>query len=207
MPAVSQGREPLVLQLLTSGWVQYALALIFVPIDALERAGFWVPLSGFLVFLALLGFLPIQIAIVVWRWRHSSWRALAPLVAIVLVLLSGHRAGARVGDELLRYRFESNRTTYDAVAEQVLRGTYPKSLRPEHQHLAYWARTLSVPENDASGGPLGVSFLVVSHGFAGHVGFIRLADPSTANRLLKAPPPGWSTWLGRLDGQWYLVAN
>lgn len=208
VPAVSQGREPLVLQLFAAGWVQYALALIYVPVDALEGAGFWVPLSGIVIFLALLGLLPIQIAIVVWRWRHSLWRAIAPLVVVVLVLVFGPHSGARVGDQLLRYRFESNRTAYEAVAEQVLRGTYPESLRPEHQHLGYWARTLSDPENDTSGGPVGVSFLVVSHGFAGHVGFVRLADPSTANPLLKAPPPGgWSAWLGRLDGPWYLVAN
>lgn len=66
---------------------------------------------------------------------------------------------------------------------------------------------MSVPEDGTSHGVVGVSFLVVSHGFAGHLGFVRLTEPSAANRLLKSPPPGWSAWLGQLDGAWYLVAE
>ncbi|MGC4094570.1 MAG: hypothetical protein QM756_42970 [Polyangiaceae bacterium] len=195
-------------QLFTSGWVQYAFALSYIPVVALDWAGLWVPLPSFLHLLVLLGLVPIQLGLLLWRWRHSFWSVFGPLLALVLALVFGHDSGGRLGAQLIRYRFESNRVAYDTVADQVLRGSYPKELRPEHRRLGYWVKAASGPEKTTAPAVLGVSFLVVSHGFAGHVGFVRLADQSSADRLLKQPPPGgWDAWLGQLDGPWYLVAN
>lgn len=47
------------LRVLTGGWVQYSLALGFVPVVALDWAGLWVPLPSFLYFIVLLGLVPI----------------------------------------------------------------------------------------------------------------------------------------------------
>lgn len=166
--------------------------------------------AGFFLFLALLGLLALEVPLTVWRWKAGRRRScLLPPIALAVALAIGGAAGRTGGMRLIRHRFESNRMAYDAIADDVMRGTYPRRMKPEHRHLAYWA--IMLQESSTEGPmkqPVGASFLVVSHGFAGHLGFVRLADEATANRLLSSPPPGgWTRWLGRLGDNWYVVAN
>lgn len=208
---VSDDSVLIVRRFIGQGWLQFALALSYLPVVAFEHAGRQIPLlDGLLLLLALVCSVPIQCGIIVWCWKSHRWTSVAALLALVTSLYYGGGVGRRWGDQLIRDRFMADRAQYDLVADQILRGSYPKGLRPEHAHLGYWARpeTVSNGNEPAAGKPIGVAFLVVSHGYAGHLGFFRLTEPAKAGVLLKGPAPGsWASWGEHLDGAWYVVTN
>lgn len=200
-------------KLFLDAWLQYGICVVFVPFVALDFAGFMPGLSSFLLFLAAVSLLFVEPLFMFLRWKRRArrrWLGFLPGAALFGTLVFGWSVGRALGSELIVYRFERSRAEYEQVADQVERGAYPRAMRDEHRHLGFWATPLEERSEDGSSAHVGIAFLVISHGFAGHVGFVRLKDTATAQtqRLLEAPPPGvWSAWLGPLGDNWFIVAN
>ena len=125
-------------------------------------------------------------------WTRHRWGVLLPLVAC-LVCLPG---GVACGRDLLLCRFWLNRDRYDAIADAIRAGKYVLPLRDGERRLALAARVTRT-----AGAVGSVEFLVVSHGYAGAMAFMRDYDESE-------PGDQRGPWRGRvaLDGQWYLVS-
>lgn len=204
--------------------VTYALCGGTFVAGALEQA--FGRLMGF-VFLGLLGVglaslihlvnLPFQI-------RRLGLRALIPLCICVAVF----PAIRTIGPLLLRARFHWNHDEYEALALAIHAGTHPESLSGDESRLGRWVQVTHpgalddsnewaqqrAPCVDARGvaafnaeSIIAVHFMTVTHGLAGHVGFMRAFDDD-AERCLKQGRglDGW--WYSKpLVGHWYIVGD
>jgi hypothetical protein len=180
--------------------------------------------------LTLLGLLAVGLAFLMHlvnfavQFRSLGVRGLIPLCACLAV----GPAVWTVGPQLLRALFFWNRDRYEAVADAVRAGSHPESLSGDERHLAHQVRATRYRELDDKDDSLlrrsscvdardvvsgnathvvGVQFLIVTHGFAGHSGFVRASDP-VAERCLRRGQ-GVADWQSStpLADHWYLVAN
>jgi hypothetical protein len=204
-------------------WITYALCGVVFATGVVDQA-----FGGLMLFLFLgipligLTFL-VQLVNLPSRWSSSRWRSVLPLLACVLVL-PGIWA---VGPRLLVARFYWHRAHYEALAEAVRSGTHPESLAADEQRLGRWVKAMRAGELEEDPTPsrrnfsaptdqpprpdylkiVGVHFLTVTHGYAGHAGFMRVFDPEAARYLDRGHgADGWA-FSRRLTDNWYLVAD
>lgn len=163
----------------------------------------------------LLGVAILALGLVVslpYRWRYA-WKS----TAFAMVLCIAVPPSISIATpHALRARFTWHRREYEAVADGIRRGTHPLSLSRSERSLGHWAdveRTLrrdAAESSDAEPerGPIVVVyFLVVSHGFAGGVGFAR-AYGEDADAYLRRGR-GFGIWRrsSPLGNGWYIVAG
>lgn len=133
--------------------------------------------------------------------RTPSWfrkygkRGLLPLAMSVLAL----PVGVAIAVALMRLHFPLHRARYEEVALAVKAGTYVLPLKPEDASLGIANAMHDGPNVTA------VSFMTVSHGFAGHGGYLRAFGDETA--LKQGHPPGGWTFARPLGGGWYAVGQ
>ena len=193
-----------------AAWFTYVLSATVLAMVALDGAG--VPLMGSVLLgtLCLLLALVVHIVLLAIRWRRFRWRTVLPVAICVAVLPTG----SALGNQLYRARFYWNRSRYESVAEGIRSGLRPAALRPDESTLGYWVSairaptvTSAPPESALSGPVLAVDFLTVTHGFAGHRGFMRVFDTEISQLLRDGKPVhGWNIGWPLADG-WYIVAN
>lgn len=178
--------------LLSEIWFQMGFSVVYVVVAALDLAGvMMLMMLVVLMTLALFGLLLRELVVLaagVDRKRSHS--------AVALAMLSAALPAASLGGVvLMKMRFHLHEERYEAVARGVVEGSYPKQLQPEDAALGAWVDA----HPDGS-----VSFMTVTHGFAGHNGFLRTVDcqPPTA-----APPGGWTYYGAQLADCWYVVGN
>ena len=168
------------------GWFTYILCATMLVVVTLDGAG--VPLMGFVLLgtLCLLLALVVHIVLLAIRWRRFGWRTVLP----VLVCLAVLPAGSALGNQLYRARFYWNRSRYEFVAEGIRSGSHREALQSNESRLGYWVSAIRAPdvasaaaERGPSGPVLAVDFLTVTHGFAGHRGFMRVFDAQISQRL------------------------
>ena len=191
-------------------WITYALSAVVLVVVTLDGVG--VPLMGFV----LLGVLCVLVALIVHlillavRWRRFGWRSLIPVLVWFTVLPTG----VALGNQLYRARFHWNRSRYESVADGIRSGLHPTVLGSNESALGYWVSAIresaitSEPSGRYPSGPvLAVDFLTVTHGFAGHRGFMRVFDSKIAQLLREGKPVhGWKMGRPLVDG-WYIVAD
>jgi hypothetical protein len=220
---VGQASVKVLLPRTVGSWTTYALCGFVFATGVVDRA-----FGGLMLFLLLgipliaLTFL-VQLVNLPSRWCGSRWRSVLPLLACVLVLPGIWTVGPR----LLVARFYWHRAQYEAVARAIRSGTHAESLAVDEQRLGRWVKAMRAGEleegptpyrrnfsapTDQPPGPgylkiVGVHFLTVSHGYAGHAGFMRVFDAEAARHLDKGHgADGWS-FSKRLTDNWYLVGD
>jgi len=158
------------------------------------------------------------------RFRSLGVRGLIPLGICLAVV----PAIGTVGPILLRARFSWNRDRYEALAQAVHAGRHPESLMGDETQLAYWVKVTRYGQLDdkdewprqrascldthdlgssRADSIVAVHFLTVTHGYAGHAGFMRAFDAAAERCLQRGHGlDGW--WASRaLRDHWYLVAD
>lgn len=169
-------------------------------------------MMGFVLFgMVLVGWLSL-VHLVAFRsqWRRCGGHSLLPPLACLLVLPGIWTLGPR----LLVARFNRDRAEYDALAQAIRSGGHPESLAGDERRLGHWVKIVRAREIDcaptdapACGRVVGVHFLAVSHGDAGHAGFMRVFEPTAAHHLdAGRGAAGW-TFSERLAERWYFVTN
>ncbi len=180
--------------------MQYSLAIVVVVVCGLDLSGYapWgVSLLALLVvFLALVAETLFFLAR---RLERHGKRGFLPMLA----LISSVPLSSGLGDALIIFRFRISQAAYESVAREVINGTYPERLRLQDGGLGRWARPIR--EGGKTGRTIGVEFGVISYGFAGHVGYLYLADDAAEGRFLAGRPPGWSSWGRSLGSRWHVV--
>jgi hypothetical protein len=131
--------------------------------------------------------------------RRHGWRSLLPLVLCVASVPTG----VILGHRMLILRFQWNRARYDAVADEIKSGAYRLPLSTADSTLAF--RADPIRTNGMVGA---VQFMVVTHGFAGHMGYMRVYDEEIEHQISerKILPGGWR-WNKPLVAQWYIVGD
>jgi hypothetical protein len=204
--------------------VTYALAAMVFFAGVLDQA------LGGLTEVVLLGILGVALAFLIqlvnlpFQIRSFGLRGLVPLGVCLAVL----PAIWTIGPALLRGRFYWNRDRYEALAAAVHAGSHPESLTGDESRLARWVKATHPGDlDDKDGWPqrrpscvdahalasfnpdsiVAVHFLTVTHGFAGHAGFMRAFDDA-AERCLQHGHglDGWS-FSKPLADHWYIVGN
>ena len=162
----------------------------------------WAPQGvGPLVALISIFVLIAEAWIVRGRVRRHGWLGALPLLAVILVLPSGSLSGRA----FITLRFQLAKQHYERVAASVIDGSYPGELHGQDRTRASWMKPIS---DGGDGKPVGVQFMVISYGFAGHVGFVRFRDDATSELLLaQRPPQGWHAWGYPVGALWYTVHN
>jgi hypothetical protein len=204
--------------------VTYALCGSVVVAGVLDQA------FGGLMGFVLLGMVGVGLAFLIhlvnlaFRIRSLGLRGLIPLGVCLAVL----PAVWTIGPTLLRARFFWNRDRYEALADAVRTGHHPESLSGIESHLAHWVKAThpgSLNDKDewprqrascvdahdlaaySADNVVAVHFLTVTHGFAGHVGFMRAFDVAAERCLQRGHGlDGW--WYSKpLANHWYLVGD
>ncbi|HVX90137.1 MAG TPA: hypothetical protein VHC20_00585 [Candidatus Paceibacterota bacterium] len=132
-----------------------------------------------------------------------------------------------LGPRLLVARFYWNRDRYEALANAIQSGRHPELLDTDEHDLGLWVKAMRAGSLDdeqmrprrSFSAPIdqpprpdylrvdAVHFLTVTHGFAGHAGFMRVFDTEAAQRLDRGHgADGWS-FSRKLNAQWYLVGD
>lgn len=177
-------------------WATYAICVAAACLAALDGAGLVKGLLAIVV-LVVLGVAAASVVLLVRLpalWSQHRWGVLLPLV-VCLICLPG---GVAAGRDLLLCRFWLNRDRYDAIANAIRAGKYALPLRDGERSLALAARVTRT-----AGAVGSVEFLVVSHGYAGAMAFMRDYDASESTGDERGP---WRARTALLDGQWYLVS-
>ena len=116
----------------------------------------------------------------------------------------------------LRARFLWNKSAYETAAAGIRSGTRSESLGPHERALGSWvraerpihARGESEPDAHSEPGPIDVvHFMVVSYGFAGHVGFARAFGRSAQTHLLRGHGFGFWRHSAPLGDGWFVVSE
>ena len=204
-------------------WLTYSLCAATLVLGLVDQAYGGLTLFLFLgiafiglSFLALLVSLPR-------RWRAQGWRSLIPLLICPCVL----PGILTLGPLALVVRFRWHRDEYEAIAAALKAGTRPEKLGSDELHLAHWVKIMRVSDLQENGAAptrnysvtedaappadylriVGVHFLTVTHGFAGHCGFMRVYDSEAARVLDKGRgADGWA-FSRSLGENWYLVGD
>ena len=205
-------------------WVTYALCGSVFIAGVVDQA------FGGLMGFVLLGVLGVGLALLInlvnlaFRFRRLGLRGLIP-VGVCLAVVP---AVWTIGPAMLRARFSWNRDRYEAVAQAVRAGNRPASLSGDESQLAHWVkatrygklddkdewprqRVSCVDAHDLISSKaddiVAVHFLTVTHGYAGHAGFMRAFD-AAAERCLQQGHglDGWE-FSRALADHWYLVGD
>jgi len=132
------------------------------------------------------------------HWKLHRWRALFPIVAC----LASPLLGSQLGHRLYALRFRARRTHYESVAAACDPQRMPCTPRTRPSDTGR-SRTKT---GDAV---VAVDFLVVTLGFAGHMGYMRVYDTELERRVQKGEeklPHAWR-WTRPLTRGWYVVTD
>lgn len=185
------------------------LALPAAIVLALDSAGPFPPAALLAEPMALTPLLLITAALLglPLAFKRLGGRAFPAFAYWVIAFL----LGVFLGDRLLLARFTLNRDRYEALATRVFAGEAPANELSEKSDLAYAVHLIHArPPRaaDTTNPAVGVAFIVVTHGFAGHVAFLRLFDREAERQLLAGGLTS-SGWQGsrRLQDGWFLVGD
>jgi hypothetical protein len=138
-------------------------------------------------------------------WRHGL-KSVLPL----LLLLAAFPVGALLGGWLLELRLKVHHERYEAIAARAFAAPELFKWEDRDRDLAYSVRAFGLLNERASAAnpAVGVSFIVVTHGFAGRVGFLRVFDKEVERRMLSGGPPpgGWKGARPLRDG-WFVAGG
>jgi len=130
--------------------------------------------------------------------RFHAWGCI-PILACFIAIPFGAIVGGRVFDLRLRVC----RNHYESVAQRIYAGEYQLPLVASDADLALRAGPVKVTGKVAA-----VDFVTVTHGFAGHAGYMRIFDEGVENSLKRGEkPPGVWEWSWPLGSHWYGVGN
>jgi hypothetical protein len=206
-----------------AAWLNYTLCGSTLIIGLVDQAYGGLGLFFFFgVALIGVGFLALLVSLPR-RWRAQHWRSLIPLLICPVVL----PAIMILGPFALLARFRCHQDEYESIAAALKTEGRPEKLRADELHLAHWVKIMRVADlqegnvvsrrnhsalDDAPPRAdylrvIGVHFGTVTHGFAGHRGFMRVFDAEAA-RVLNAGhgADGW-TFSRPIADNWYLVAD
>jgi len=177
-------------------WGVYGLCLVALLLLATDFAGLppgELPMTVVLSLFCIACTALIQLIALPRLWRIHHWRALLPLALCIATV----PAAGYLGRGLLAGRFYWNRDQYEAMADSVRNCRVP---------LEYPLAVGGLPVVQ-DGVVVGAIFPVVSHGFAGHVGFLRVYDETTELMLKKGEAPVLKPWRtgSPIAAHWYLV--
>jgi hypothetical protein len=127
---------------------------------------------------------------VFFRWERHRLLSLLPPLAV----LAAPPLGIALAPVVLDFRFRLHRAEYESVAREVVDGTYPAELLPEHRYLALGVRREPLPG----------ALFVVAGCFAGHRGLFYAADSASLTRRIAGTP--WHV-LQRLSQHWAIVQD
>jgi hypothetical protein len=173
----------------------YAIAAASAVLVALDTAGIAFSFASLLVIPCLFATTLVTLIRTPSFLRKHGRRGLLPVATSVLALPVGIAASATYA----RLHFPLHRAHYEKVALAVKAGTYVLPLKPEDASLG---RANLVRDG---GNVVAVSFMTVSHGFAGHGGYLRAFGDETA--LKQDHPPGGWTFARPLGERWYAVGE
>jgi len=202
----------------------YAMCGLVFILGLLDQA------FGGLMPFVMLGALAVVLAFLihlvnfVFQIRKLGLRGLIPLGVCLFTLPALWAAGPA----LLRARFFWNRERYEAVADAIRSGRHSEALSGDEGRLAHWVKAThpgSLDDKDEwprqrascldahalasfdTDSIVAVHFLIVTHGFAGHVGFMRAFDVAAERCLARGHGlDGW--WYSKpLADHWYLVGD
>ena len=150
----------------------------------------------------------VHIVVLAVQWKRFSLLRLAPFLICCGVLV----AAPVLGYLMPRARFFWERERYEAVANGIHAGLRSAKLRPDESDLGLWVSAIrdrnqeSPSGSELAGGPIvAVDFLTVSHGFAGHVGFMRVFDRDVQKLFQNGQElHGWKRGRPISEG-WYIV--
>lgn len=174
-------------------WAQCSLALAVVVVGALDLSGYAVRGGLLLAGLAVLTGIVIEAVLLSVRLSRHGWRGAVPILALIGAVPLAYQ----LGDAWIAHRFETSKSAYASVANEVMSGTYPAQMRTRDAALGRWAKPIRA--DGGTGRIEGVEFAVISYGFAGHVGYVYLTDDDAErDHLTRRPPGGWTSW----DERW-----
>ena len=204
-------------------WITYIFCAALAGTTALDVAGLPSGTALGLVFLpgmlVLAVFVVVHVIRVPWLFGRHRLFGLIPLLAC----LASPLVGSEAGHALFNGRFAWRRAQYELVAEAVRSGTYELPLHGKDQALGFWAsarhadRKMDADSKDLTPNSpvIAVDFLAVTHGFAGHEGYLRVYDDLVYGRLqstcgkpgLRPTLPGTWRYCRPLQDRWFIVGD
>ena len=177
-------------------WGTYAFSVLAAVLIGLDAAGIGFCGMGLLVVPCVLLLALVTLFRSIAWWSENGVRSFVPLV----VCLAAIPAGWKCASLHFELRFRMNEAHYERVAGALRARRYPAHLRPEDRSLGSWAKA-----NEQGPEVVSVSFMALSHGFAGHAGYLRAFRDESEIRRGHLPFP-WRH-ARRLGAHWYAVSD
>jgi hypothetical protein len=179
-----------------ANWWTYAPYVVAAAVIGLDSSGLWATGASVFVLLGLVAALIINLVRLPASLQARGLKGWLPLLGCLVAA----PAGWMIGRAHFRLHFLVHRAQYESVAVAIQAGTYQLPLKEEDSSLGHRANVI---QNGTT--VVAVDFLTVSHGFAGHRGYLRAFGDETDLRRGR-PPAHWSYCFPLGDG-WYAVGD
>jgi hypothetical protein len=172
----------------------YAVCAASLLVLSLDMAGLALNGFGLLVVLGMVAATLVNLVKLPSAIRSGGLAGVFPIVLCLIV----PPAGLLLGRGLMNLRFLLNKDHYEAVATALAAGRYSLPLKPADSSLAFHASAIQL-----GSAVIAVDFLTVTHGFAGHDGYLRTFDDAVDLELAQHHGLGMWRACSPLGSRWY----